>query len=53
MRDATWLEELVVSFEPVGSWAFVAVVALALAAVLVAIPPDRSRVEISWLLARP
>jgi hypothetical protein len=45
MRDATWLEELVVSFEPVGSWAFVAVVALALAAVLIAIPPDRSRVD--------
>jgi hypothetical protein len=45
MRDETWLEELVVSFEPVGSWAFVAVVALALAGVLIAVPPDRTRVD--------
>lgn len=45
MSDETWLEELVVSLEPVGSWAFVAAVTIALAGVLVAIPPDRSRVD--------
>ncbi len=45
MSDETWLEELVVAFEPIGSWAFVAVVAIALAAVLVMFPPDRSRID--------
>ena len=41
--EATWLDELTVQFDPVGSWAFVAVVTLALAAVLLAVPPDRTR----------
>ena len=41
--EATWLDELTVQFDPVGSWAFVAVITLALAAVLLAVPPDRTR----------
>lgn len=45
MSDQTWLEEMVISFDPVGSWAFVALVTIALAAVLLAVPPDRSRVD--------
>jgi len=40
----TTVEDLALHFDPVGSWPFMALVALALAAVLVAIPPDRSRV---------
>ena len=43
--EATWLDELTVQFDPVGSWAFVAVVTLALAAVLLAVPPDRTRLS--------
>jgi uncharacterized membrane protein len=35
--------ELAIQFDPVGSWAFVAIVAAALAAVLVFLGPDRSR----------
>lgn len=45
MRDETWLEELSVGFEPVGSWTFVAAVGIALAIVLIATPPDRTRVD--------
>jgi hypothetical protein len=45
MSDETWLEEMVISFDPVGSWAFVALVTIALVAVLLAVPPDRSRVD--------
>jgi hypothetical protein len=41
----TWLEELTVQFDPVGSWGFVALVTLALAAVLLAVPPDRTRLS--------
>jgi len=44
MTDTTWLEELSVQFEPVGSWLLVIVVAGLLAAVLLAFPPDRTRV---------
>jgi hypothetical protein len=44
MKESTWIEDLSVSFDPVGSWAVVVLVATALAAVLVAVPPDRSRV---------
>jgi len=45
MSDKTWLEELSVGFEPVGSWTFVAVVGIALAIVLIANPPDRTRID--------
>jgi Mg-chelatase subunit ChlD len=41
----TWLEELTVQFDPVGSWGFVALITLALAAVLLAVPPDRTRLS--------
>ena len=43
--EATWLEELTVQFNPVGSWSFVALVTLALAAILLAVPPDRTRLS--------
>jgi hypothetical protein len=45
MTTVATLEELSVHFDPVGSWLLVAVVTIALAAVLVAVPPDRSRVS--------
>jgi hypothetical protein len=45
MSDQTWFEELAIQFDPVGSWAFVGLVTVALAAVLLAIPPDRTRVN--------
>ena len=41
--ETTWLQELTVHFDPVGSWAFVGLVAAALLAVLLAVPPDRTR----------
>ncbi|MFM8892587.1 MAG: hypothetical protein ACKOTB_13370, partial [Planctomycetia bacterium] len=44
MIAVTAVERTIVQFEPVGSWLFVGLVALALAAVLLAFPPDRSRV---------
>jgi hypothetical protein len=37
-------EEMSVQFDPVGSWLVVAAVTIALVAVLLAVPPDRSRV---------
>lgn len=43
MIAATTLDEFSVHFDPVGSWSLVALVTLLLAAVLVAIPPDRTR----------
>ena len=49
MTDSTWIEELSISFDPVGSWAFVVLVSVALAVVLVAVPPDRSRIG-GWRL---
>jgi hypothetical protein len=44
MIAATTLDEIGLHVDPVGSAAFVAIVAAALAAVLVLVPPDRSRV---------
>lgn len=41
--ETTWLRELSIHFEPVGSWTLVGVVAAALLAVLLAVPPDRTR----------
>lgn len=43
MIAATTVENVSLHYDPVGSWVFVACVAAALVAVLVAIPPDRSR----------
>ncbi len=43
MIAVTTLEEVTVHFDPVGSWGFVALVTALLAAVLVAVPPDRTR----------
>ena len=43
MIAATTLEDVSLHFDPVGSWTLVALVTLALAAVLLAVPPDRSR----------
>jgi hypothetical protein len=45
MNDVRALEELSLQFDPVWSWAFVACVALGLLAVLLAVPPDRSRLS--------
>ncbi len=45
MQESTWIEDVSLSFDPVGSWALVVLVATALAAVLIAVPPDRSRVS--------
>jgi hypothetical protein len=42
---AATLEELSLQFEPVGSWLGVGIVTAALLAVLLAVPPDRSRVS--------
>jgi len=41
--EQNWLEELRIDFDPVGSWPLVAVVAAALLVVLLAVPPDRTR----------
>ena len=43
MRESAWIEDLSISFDPVGSWGLVALVTALLAAVLVAVPPDRTR----------
>ncbi|MFM9058043.1 MAG: hypothetical protein ACKOSQ_02760, partial [Planctomycetaceae bacterium] len=40
---ATTVDDLAIHFDPVGSWTFLALVTVALAAVLVAVPPDRTR----------
>ena len=45
MIMTTALEEVALQFDPVGSWGVVGLVAAALAAVLFAVPPDRSRVS--------
>ena len=45
MIAATTVQRVSVHFEPVGSWLLVALVAAALLAVLLAVPPDRSRVS--------
>ena len=44
MIAATTLQELSIQFDPVGSWWLTGLVAAALLAVLLAVPPDRSRV---------
>jgi hypothetical protein len=44
MIATTTVEDLALHFDPVGSWTFMAAVVAALVAVLVAIPPDRTRV---------
>jgi hypothetical protein len=44
MSDATWLQELWVEFDPVGSWLLVVLTTVLLAGVLIAFPPDRTRV---------
>jgi len=44
MSDATWLQELRVEFDPVGSWLLVVLTTVLLAAALLAFPPDRTRV---------
>ncbi|MFN9368337.1 MAG: hypothetical protein ACK6CT_06155 [Planctomycetia bacterium] len=51
MIATTALRELSLQFEPVGSWLGVAIVAAALLAVLLAVPPDRSRVSRRQVLA--
>jgi len=45
MIAVTTLQRVAVHFDPVGSWLFVAMVAAVLLAVLLAVPPDRSRVS--------
>jgi hypothetical protein len=45
MTGSRALEEVSLLFDPVWSWAFVAIVSAALLAVLLAVPPDRSRVS--------
>jgi hypothetical protein len=45
MIATTALEEVSLQFEPVGSWSLVGIVAAVLAVVLLAVPPDRSRVS--------
>jgi len=50
MIAVTSVQRVAVHFDPVGSWLLVALVAIALLAVLLAVPPDRSRVSGSRLL---
>jgi len=45
MIAVTSVQRVAVHFDPVGSWLLVAMVAAVLAAVLLAVPPDRSRVS--------
>jgi len=50
---ATTVQRVSVHFDPVGSWLLVALVAALLTAVLLAVPPDRSRVSrgrVLWLV---
>ena len=51
MSDSRMLEELSLHVDPVWSWPFVACVAAALLAVLIAVPPDRSRVSAGGRIA--
>ena len=51
MIATTALEEVSLQFDPVGSWAVVGIVTAVLAAVLLAVPPDRSRVSRGRLTA--
>ena len=45
MIAVTSMQRVAVHFDPVGSWLLVALVTVALLAVLLAVPPDRSRVS--------
>ena len=45
MIATTALEQMSIQFDPVGSWTLVGVVTAVLGAVLLAVPPDRSRVS--------
>lgn len=45
MIAVTAVQRVAVHFDPVGSWPLVALVAMLLLAVLLAVPPDRSRVS--------
>jgi hypothetical protein len=51
MIATTGTEAVSLQFDPVGSWAVVALIAALLATVLVAVPPDRSRVSRGRLAA--
>jgi hypothetical protein len=51
MIAVTSVQRVAVHFDPVGSWLLVVLVAIALMAVLLAVPPDRSRVSGGRLLA--
>jgi hypothetical protein len=44
MIATTALEQMMIQFDPVGSWTLVGIVTAILVAVLLAVPPDRSRV---------
>jgi hypothetical protein len=50
MIAATTVQRMAVHFDPVGSWALVAVVTALLLVVLLAVPPDSSRVSRSRVL---
>ena len=45
MIAVTSVQRVAVHFDPVGSWLLGVLVAIALMAVLLAVPPDRSRVS--------
>ena len=51
MIAVTAVQRVAVHFDPVGSWLLVVLVAAALLAVLLAVPPDRSRVSRGRVLA--
>jgi hypothetical protein len=51
MIATTALEEVSLQFDPVGSWGVVGLVTAVLAVVLLAVPPDRSRVSRGRLLS--
>lgn len=50
MTPARSLEQIALHVDPVWSWAFVAAVAMVFLAVLLAVPPDRSRVSMAGRL---
>lgn len=50
MTPAQAVQETSLQFDPVWSWAFVGAVAVALLIVLLAVPPDRSRVSLAGRL---
>ncbi|MFM7243245.1 MAG: hypothetical protein ACKO40_03595 [Planctomycetaceae bacterium] len=50
MTAAGTIEELSLQWDPIWSWVFVTLVAIALLAVIIAVPPDRSRLSRSGRL---